>query len=82
MAEANSALPAEKRIELRIRINLGDGMVEGSDLFGDRVKSPPSGALIGEQRGAPRRRGPLVHQLGAKLLHNARSSALLATTPL
>jgi class 3 adenylate cyclase len=35
MAEANSALPTEKRIELRIGINLGDVVVEGGDLYGD-----------------------------------------------
>ncbi|MGH6959213.1 MAG: adenylate/guanylate cyclase domain-containing protein, partial [Dongiaceae bacterium] len=37
MAEANGALPADKRIELRIGINLGDVVVEGHDLFGDGV---------------------------------------------
>jgi adenylate cyclase len=37
MADANGALPAEKRIELRIGINLGDVVVEGGDLFGDGV---------------------------------------------
>ena len=37
MADANGALPAERRIELRAGINLGDVVVEGGDLFGDRV---------------------------------------------
>jgi adenylate cyclase len=37
MADANHALPAEQRIELRIGINLGDVVVEGGDLFGDGV---------------------------------------------
>ena len=31
------ALPAERRIELRVGINLGDVVVEGGDLFGDGV---------------------------------------------
>jgi len=37
MAEANRDAPAGKRIDLRIGINLGDVMVEGSDLYGDGV---------------------------------------------
>jgi TolB-like protein len=37
MAAANADLPGEKRIVLRIGINLGDMMVEGGDLYGDGV---------------------------------------------
>ena len=37
MAEANAALDEERRIFLRIGINLGDIMGEGSDIFGDGV---------------------------------------------
>jgi adenylate cyclase len=37
MAAANAALPAEKQVLLRIGINLGDVIVEGSDLYGDGV---------------------------------------------
>src|SRR4051812_27201722 len=37
MAAANGALPEDRRIVLRIGINLGDIMVEGSDLYGDGV---------------------------------------------
>jgi adenylate cyclase len=37
MASANASLPEEKRIVLRIGINLGDVMVEGGDLYGDGV---------------------------------------------
>jgi adenylate cyclase len=37
MDTANSGLPEDKRIVLRIGINLGDVMVEGSDLYGDGV---------------------------------------------
>jgi adenylate cyclase len=37
MPERNSDLVAEKRIEWRIGINLGDVIVEGDDLYGDGV---------------------------------------------
>jgi TolB-like protein/class 3 adenylate cyclase len=37
MAEANSSVPEARRIILRIGINLGDVIVEGSDLYGDGV---------------------------------------------
>jgi adenylate cyclase len=37
MAEANAGLSEGRRIELRIGVNLGDVMVEGSDLYGDGV---------------------------------------------
>jgi TolB-like protein/tetratricopeptide (TPR) repeat protein len=37
MAEANAAIPPEKRIEFRIGINLGDVIVENDDIFGDGV---------------------------------------------
>src|SRR5262249_24097774 len=37
MVNANLGLPEEKRIELRIGINLGDVVVEGGDLYGDGV---------------------------------------------
>src|SRR4029079_12782804 len=37
MAAANYDLPESRRIVLRIGINLGDVMVEGSDLYGDGV---------------------------------------------
>ena len=36
-AEANSDLPEERAILLRIGVNLGDVIVEGSDIFGDGV---------------------------------------------
>jgi adenylate cyclase len=35
--EANQSLPEERRIVLRIGINLGDVIVEGSDIYGDGV---------------------------------------------
>jgi adenylate cyclase len=37
MAAANDGLPADRRIVLRIGINLGDVIVEGGDLYGDGV---------------------------------------------
>ena len=37
MAEANADLPADRRIVLRIGINLGEVIVEDNDLFGDGV---------------------------------------------
>jgi adenylate cyclase len=37
MAERNVAVPAPERIEFRIGINLGDVIVEESDIFGDGV---------------------------------------------
>src|SRR5438132_7001961 len=37
MAEANAAIPPEKRIEFRVGINLGDVIAEEHDIFGDGV---------------------------------------------
>jgi adenylate cyclase len=37
LAEANSSLPADKRINFRIGIHIGDVMVRAGDLFGDGV---------------------------------------------
>src|SRR5438128_11964262 len=37
MPERNTDVAAERRIELRIGINLGDVIVEGDDLYGDGV---------------------------------------------
>src|SRR5262249_19703026 len=37
METANVRVPEDKRIVLRIGVNLGDVMVEGSDLYGDGV---------------------------------------------
>ena len=37
MAAANAGLPEDRRIVLRIGVNLGDVMIEGSDLYGDGV---------------------------------------------
>src|SRR5260370_9401856 len=37
MAERNAGVPSEKRIELRIGINVGDIIIDGEDIFGDGV---------------------------------------------
>jgi class 3 adenylate cyclase len=37
MAERNAAVPADKRIEFRIGINMGDVVVDDGDIFGDGV---------------------------------------------
>src|SRR5262249_44617701 len=37
MERANAELPGDRRIRWRIGINLGDVIVEGSDLYGDAV---------------------------------------------
>src|SRR5216683_5116113 len=37
MAESNAPLPPDRRIEFRIGINMGDIVVEDSDIFGDGV---------------------------------------------
>ena len=54
MADANATLPEELHIVLRIGVNLGDVMVDGSDLYGDGVNiaarlettAEPGGILI------------------------------------
>jgi TolB-like protein/Tfp pilus assembly protein PilF len=54
MASANASLSDDRQIVLRIGINLGDVMVEGSDLYGDGVNiaarlegiAEPSGIVI------------------------------------
>jgi TolB-like protein/class 3 adenylate cyclase len=37
MRERNANVPAEKRIEFRVGVNLGDVIIEGRDLYGDGV---------------------------------------------
>jgi TolB-like protein len=54
MEAANAAQPEDRRIVLRIGVNLGDVMVEGSDLYGDGVNiaarletlADPGGILV------------------------------------
>ena len=52
--ERNTSMPADKRIEMRIGINLGDIIFEGNDIFGDGVNvaarmeklAPPGGIAL------------------------------------
>ncbi len=37
MAERNTGVPPDKRIELRVGINVGDIIIDGDDIFGDGV---------------------------------------------
>ncbi|MEI3856250.1 MULTISPECIES: adenylate/guanylate cyclase domain-containing protein [unclassified Ensifer] len=54
MAECNEELPADKQLEFRIGVNLGDVIVEGQDIYGDGVNvaarleglADPGGVLI------------------------------------
>src|SRR5262245_54914074 len=54
MAECNDELPADRRLEFRIGVNLGDVIVEGQDIYGDGVNvaarleglAEPGGVLI------------------------------------
>lgn len=54
MAECNEELPADKRLEFRIGVNLGDVILEGQDIYGDGVNvaarleelADPGGVLI------------------------------------
>jgi adenylate cyclase len=56
LAERNAGLPAHKRIELRVGINLGDVVIEGDDIHGDGVNlatrleglAAPGGICISE----------------------------------
>jgi adenylate cyclase len=56
LANANRNTPADRRIELRIGINLGDILTEGGDLYGDGVNiaarleglAEPGGIIVSE----------------------------------
>jgi TolB-like protein/class 3 adenylate cyclase len=66
MGEANADIPEDRRIILRIGVNLGDVLVEGSDLYGDGVNvaarlqslAEPGGILIA---------GPVYDQIRNKV---------------
>jgi hypothetical protein len=45
MESANDGLPEDRRIVLRIGINLGDVMVERSDLYGDGDRHLATGGV-------------------------------------
>src|SRR5262249_32797649 len=54
MVERNTDIPADRRIEFRIGINLGDIIIDGDDIFGDGVNvaarlealADPGGILV------------------------------------
>jgi TolB-like protein/class 3 adenylate cyclase/rhodanese-related sulfurtransferase/Flp pilus assembly protein TadD len=54
MAESNAGTPQDRRIDLRIGVNLGDVIVEGDDIYGDGVNvasrleglAPPGGICV------------------------------------
>ena len=80
MQSANVGVPEERRIVLRIGINLGDVMVEGSDLYGDGVNvaarlealAEPEGVLVSQTVfGQVRGKVPLAFDdLGEQKLKN------------
>jgi TolB-like protein/class 3 adenylate cyclase/Flp pilus assembly protein TadD len=37
LAEHNAGLPEDKRIQFRVGVNLGDGVIDGDDIYGDGV---------------------------------------------
>ena len=51
MAAANATVPEDRRIILRVGINLGDVMVEGNDLYGDGVNVAARLESIAEAEG-------------------------------
>ena len=53
MAAASDGLPLERRILLRIGINLGDVMVEGGDLYGDGVNIAARLEKLADLRAGP-----------------------------
>jgi TolB-like protein/Tfp pilus assembly protein PilF len=66
MAAANAQLPGERRIVLRVGINLGDVIAEGGDIYGDGVNiaarlealAEPGGVLVS---------GKIHHEVASKL---------------
>src|SRR6516162_11336684 len=51
MAERNTGVAADSRIELRIGVNLGDVIVEGDDLYGDGVNIAARIEALGDAGG-------------------------------
>lgn len=80
LAEANSSLSPDKRINFRIGIHVGDVMVRSGDLFGDGVNiaarlqalAQPGGVCVsGETYGQVRKIVPIVFaDLGAQQVKN------------
>ena len=57
MAERNTAVAADNRIEFRIGVHQGDVVIEDNDIFGDAVNgvSTVLGILKGTDGGSPAR---------------------------
>ncbi len=80
MAAANGALPEDRRIVLRVGVNVGDVMVEGSDLYGDGVNiaarleaiAEPGGIWVSEdaQRQVRNKLSVTFDDLGSQSLKN------------
>jgi adenylate cyclase len=80
MAERNADLPKDKRIEFRIGINIGDIIVDDTDIYGDGVNiaarleglADPGGICL-SQAAADQVRGKLdivIHDMGERELKN------------
>lgn len=79
-AAANDGVPPDKQILLRVGINLGDVIVEGTDIYGEGVNiaarlegmAPPGGIVISDavHRQVTGKLKETLLDLGAKLLKN------------
>ena len=66
MTERNATVPADKRIEFRIGINVGDIVVEDGDIFGDGVNIAARLEALAEPGGicvSPRTKLNILRQL-------------------
>jgi class 3 adenylate cyclase len=76
MAEANNGVPGARRIVLRIGVNIGDVIIEGSDLYGDGVNvaarleslADPGAICVSGS-------GPLTIRRGTKQLYGKRADS-------
>src|SRR5258708_13468820 len=85
MDAANEGIAADRRIVLRIGVNLGDVVVEGGDIYGDGVNvaarleamAEPGGILISRKvREEIERKLPLsCHDLGERSFNNTATPA-------
>ena len=66
LAQANESLPADRRLEFRIGVHVGDVMVRGGDLFGDGVNTAARLQALAEPGGVCI--SGAVHQHVRKLL--------------
>ncbi|TGS09662.1 adenylate/guanylate cyclase domain-containing protein [Mesorhizobium sp. M2E.F.Ca.ET.209.01.1.1] len=89
MHERNAEVPAERRIEFRIGINLGDIIIEDDDIFGDgvniaaRIESmarPGGVAVSGSVRDSLGNRFPLELKIRASRSSRTSSDRCASTT--